>query len=489
MRRLSGLDAGFLSLETPNSHMHVASLYVYDPATVDGGYSFERVKQLVANRLHLLAPFRWRLVEVPFGLHHPIWIEDPDFDLDNHIRPVTLPAPGDDQALAELAGEFMSRRLDRSRPLWEMWFVDGLAGGKVAILSKTHHAAIDGVSGAELTANLLDVSPETVIHPPPDPPWAPDPVPTEAEMLAYAINSIIRQPAKLADTLRRAVGSAVSGHDGSSGSDAVASAGLFRAPRTSFNGPISGDRVFAFTSVALEEIKRVRAAHGGTVNDVVLALCAGALRRYLLDREELPSDPLVAMVPISVRTEDQKSTMGNRVSNMFVAMHTNVGDPVERFRRIRHASAEAKTRATASAAPTIADWAEFAAPAIAASAARLYASLRLAERVRPLFNLTISNVPGPSIPLYSAGARMIAWYPMGPIFDGIGLNITVMSYMGVMHFGLVADRESVPNASQIANYVADALRELLAAANGDSAPAKPPARKAPTKQRTIPTDV
>ena len=210
MRRLTGLDASFLYLETPNNHMHVAATYVYDPATGPEGHSFERVKQLVANRLHLLPPFRWRLVEVPFGLHHPLWIEDPDFDLDYHVRRASLPAPGDDRVLAEFAADFMSRPLDRRHPLWEMYVVDGLAGGKIAILSKTHHAAIDGASGAELTANLLDVSPETVVYPPQDPPWVPERVPSDAEMLTYALKSLVRQPAKFVEAVKTSVKAALS---------------------------------------------------------------------------------------------------------------------------------------------------------------------------------------------------------------------------------------------------------------------------------------
>ena len=199
MRRLTGLDASFLYLETPNNHMHVASTYIYDPGDAQG-YSFERVRALVENRLHLLPPFRRRLVNVPFGLHHPIWIEDPDFDLDYHLRRATLPAPGDKFALAEMAADFMSRPLDRRRPLWEMCIVDGLEGGKVAMLSKTHHAAIDGASGAELTANLLDLSPETVIHQPPV--WTPERVPSDVEMLAYAVNSLAKQPTALVTAIR-----------------------------------------------------------------------------------------------------------------------------------------------------------------------------------------------------------------------------------------------------------------------------------------------
>ena len=468
MRRLTGLDASFLYLETPNNHMHVASTYIYDPADAPD-YGFDRVRTLVENRLHLLPPFRRRLVVVPFGLHHPFWIEDPDFDLDYHLRRATLRAPGDKFALAEFAADFMSRPLDRRRPLWEMYVVDGLEGGKVAMLSKTHHCAIDGASGAELTANLLDLTPEPVIHQPP--PWTGERVPSELEMFGYAVNSLAKQPAQLVQAVQSLVTTTRAKRSRREAEpDKATPPGMFKSPRTSLNVPIGPHRSFGFTSVTLDDIKTIRAAFGGTVNDVVLAVCAGALRQYLLTRDELPDDPLVAMVPISVRTQDQKGAMGNRVANMLVSLATNVADPGERFAAIRQATAASKEQANAIGADTLSNWTEFAAPALAARAARLYSSMRLAERHKPAFNVTISNVPGPNIALYSAGALMTEWYPMGPIFDGTGLNMTVMSYRGVVHFGLVACRETVPDVWGLAAMVDQSFAELLIAARPSSDP-------------------
>jgi diacylglycerol O-acyltransferase / wax synthase len=466
MRRLTGLDASFLYLETPNNHMHVAGVYVFDPSDVPGGYSFDRCKAVIANRLHRLPPFRWRLVEVPFGLHHPIWVEDPDFDLDYHVRRAALPAPGGRAELAAFAADIAGRQLDRRRPLWEIHIVEGLENGYVAMVSKTHHAAIDGASGAELSANLLDLGPEPVIYE--EPQWLPERIPSDTEMVVYALNSLTKQPAQLVRTVKDTIETAVTMRNRPKVEGVTPPPAPFSAPRTSINGPITPHRAFAMTEVSLADIKTIRAAFGGTVNDVVLALCTGALRRYLIDRSELPMDPLVAMVPMSVRAEDQKGAMGNRVTNMFVALPTQLAASSERLRNIQDATKAAKDQATAIGAETLSNWAEFAAPAVAARAARLYASMKLADRHRPLMNVTISNVPGPQFPLYSVGARLVSWYPMGPIFDGSGLNMTVMSYLGVVYFGLLACKETVPDVDGLAAYVRAAADELLDEAQGDA---------------------
>lgn len=468
MQRLSGLDATFLYLETSNNHMHVAGVYVFDPTGVPGGMPFERVRELVRNRLHRLPPFRRRLVEVPFGLHHPVWVEDPAFDLDYHVRRAALPTPGDHRELLRFAGEVMGRPLDRRHPLWEMYVVEGLVDGHVAMITKTHHAAIDGGSGAELSVNLLDLTEDTVVYEEPE--WQPEPIPEDSRVLVDALGALSRQPARLVDVIRRTIGTLARSQKEVDDRRDVLPRALFSAPRTSINQPITPHRRFATAELALDDIRKVRSVLGGTVNDVVLALCAGSLRSFLERGGELPEDPLVAMVPMSVRTEDQRGAMGNRVTNMFVALATDIADPAERLRAIQEATRQAKDQTNAIGAEALADWAEFAAPAVAARAARLYASMRLAERHRPLFNLTISNVPGPSFPLYSAGARLVAWYPMGPIFDGSGLNITVMSYMGVLHFGLLACPETVPMLDEIAAGLGDAMQELLAAAAAEAAP-------------------
>jgi len=463
MQRLSGLDATFLYLESPSNLMHVASTTVFDPSTVPGGYSFDKVKELVASRLHLLPPFRRRLLEVPFQLHHPLWIEDPDFDLDYHMRRAALPSPGGEQELADFAADVMSRPLDRTKPLWEMYVIEGLENGLIATVTKTHHAAIDGVSGNELTVNLLDLQPEPM-ETVPDTEWKPDRIPTDLELVGYALNSLARQPILGLKAARRTLEAAVTLRRRNRRPEITPPPAPFAAPRTPINKAITPRRAFAFTQLPLDDVKMIKNALGGTVNDVVLALCAGALRSYLEQRGELPSDPLVAMVPISVRTEDLKGAMGNQVSQMLVSLATTIDDPVERLHEITKSTEGAKEQEKAIGAETLMNWAEFAAPAVAARAARLYSNMKLADRHRPLFNVTISNVPGPNFPLYSAGARMVAMYPLGPIADGGGLNMTVMSYMGTMFFGLNACRDLVPDVWNIARGLDEALDELRKAA-------------------------
>jgi diacylglycerol O-acyltransferase / wax synthase len=463
MQRLTGLDATFLYMESPSTHMHVASTAVFDPSTVPGGYDFEKVKDLVASRLPLLPPFRRRLVTVPFELHHPLWIEDPGFDLDYHVRRAGLPAPGGTAELAELAADFISRPLDRSRPLWELLVVEGLEQGYVAQLAKVHHAAIDGVSGAEMMVNLLDLSPEPAEAPAADE-WRPDRIPTDLELVGYALASLARQPFRAAKAARRTAAMALDLRRRNRLPDVSPPPAPFAAPRTSLNRAITPHRRVAFASVPLADVKMVKNAFGTTVNDVVLALCAGALRRHLDQRGELPAEPLVAMVPISVRTDDEKGTMGNRVSSMLTSLATDVDDPVERLLAIREGTRRAKDQDRAIGAETLTQWTEFAAPGLFARAARLYSRMKLADRHRPIFNLTISNVPGPPFPLYGAGARLVAYYPMGPIADGGGLNITVMSYLDSMDFGLVACRETVPGVWDIAAGLEASLEELRKAA-------------------------
>jgi diacylglycerol O-acyltransferase len=480
MQRLSGMDASFLYLETPANHMHVAATAIFDPSTVPGGYSFEKIRDLVESRLHLLPPFRRRLLTIPFALHHPLWVEDPDFDLEYHVRRAALPAPGGEAELAEFAEQVMARPLDRSRPLWEMYVVEGLEHGHIATVTKTHHAAIDGVSGAELTVNLLDLSADAPPTPPPDVPWKPDRIPSDLELFTYTMNSLARSPVRGFKAARRTVETALNLRRRNRSSGVQAPPAPFSAPRTPLNVPITPHRRFAFTEVSLDDVKMVKNALGGTVNDVVLALCSGTLRNYLDAKGVHPDRPLLAMIPISVRTDDQKGAMGNRVSSMFVALATDIDDPVERLHAITEGTRHAKDQEKAIDAGTLAsDWVEFAAPALAARAARLMSRMQSGGRIGPMSNVTVSNVPGPPFPLYSAGARMVAMYPMGPILDGSALNITVMSYMGSMYFGLVAGREAVPEVWDIARGITAALDELKKAADGTASPT-------PKKPRTKP---
>src|SRR3954447_15347688 len=300
MQRLTGLDASFLYLETPSSHMHVASLIILDPSETGAPVSVEEVKRVYGERLHLAAPFRRRLVEIPFGLHHPLWVEDPDFDLDYHLRHIAVPPPGGPQELADLAAHLVSLHLDRTRPLWECWIIEGLEHGHVAALTKVHHAAIDGVAGNEITVAMLQLGPEDEPAPPTEE-WKPDRIPTEVERLGYAMNSLARTPVRAAKTMRRTVETTMRVRSRNRRPDAHPPPGFFDAPRTSFNVALAPHRSFGFSSLSLSDVKMVKNAFGATVNDVVLAMCAGALRRYLDNNNEAVDAPLVAMVPVSVR--------------------------------------------------------------------------------------------------------------------------------------------------------------------------------------------
>ena len=502
MKRLTGLDAGFLSMETRTSAMHVAGLAIYDPTDSAGGtVTVDDVKDMVRSRLHLAPPFRQRLVEVPFQLHFPLWIEDPDFDLDNHIRRVAVPAPGGTRELDELAAELDAIQLDRSRPLWEMWFIEGLEGGRVATLTKVHHAAMDGASGSEITVALFDLTPEVTEHPVAEP-WEPDPVPSDIEMLTYATRSLIRQPIGVLKALRRTARAALDvrslTRSLAEASDRSSAPLPFTAPPTSINGAITSSRAVTTATLSLTDVKRVKNAFGTTVNDVVLALCAGTLRRYFERLDEAVDGPLLAMVPVSVRTEDQKTDMGNKVSSMFASLATDVEDPVQRLAAIHEGMRGAKEQHQAIGADTLTDWAEFAAPAVFGRAMRLYARMGLADRHRPIFNLTISNVPGPPFPLYSAGAKLVANYPLGPIMDGAAVNITVMSLEDSLDFGILACPDAVDDVQSLADGLQTALDELLAAADATSrdsggsagavaaaAPATGAARKKATVERVI----
>jgi WS/DGAT/MGAT family acyltransferase len=463
VQQLTGLDAAFLAMETSAVFGHIGSICVLDPSTAPEPLTLDRLTAMIEQRLHLLPPFRRRLVNVPLGLDQPYWIEDPDFDIEYHVRELALPAPGDDKQLAEQAARLHARPLDRTRPLWELYLIHGLQGDRMAVYSKVHHAAIDGVSGSELLTAVLDITPEgravEQVR------WQPERAPAALEVLSRSVVSMASHPLRAArmslDLLRSAPSLAMSLRR--SGSDVLPSARL-RAPSTPFNKPISPHRRWAFRTLPLEDVKRVKNAHGGTVNDVVMAVSTGALRRWLLDHDALPDSPLVAAVPVSIRTDDEKGANGNKVSTMFAGLPTHVADPLERLQLCSAAMQAAKEQHGALPATLLSDVTQFAMPALAGQAARLAARVRLLERVNP-FNLFISNVPGPNLPLYYAGARLLGYYPLSAIADGQGLNITVCSLDGGMHFGLIADRELVPDLDTMAGYLEDELAILLKAAS------------------------
>jgi len=467
MRQLSGLDSSFLRMETPSTYGHVASLAIFDPATAPHPVGYHEVRALIEARLHLVPPFRRRLVEVPLGLDHPYWIEDPDFDLDFHLRHIAVPPPGDRGQLAELAVRIAARHLDRSRPLWEMYVIEGLEGGHIAQLTKIHHACIDGVAGAEILGVLLDLEPEAPATPPPSEPWQWEREPSSREMLARGMLGAFTQPRvgmRLARQSVPALGSIMRNFalsaPGVKKRDDVLSRPSVSAPRTPFNGTITPHRRWAFGSLPISSVKTVKNAMGATVNDVVMALCAGALRRWLIEHDALPDGPLLAMVPVSIRDDSERGDGGNKISAMVAVLPTDEADPRRRLEAMQGEMSVAKHEHGALPATLLQDFAQFTPPSVLGTASRVAARARLMDRVNLPFNVVISNVPGPQLPLYTSGARMEGIYPISAIVDGVGLNMTLMSYNGNLDFGLVADRDMVPDIWSLIDYLGEELETL-----------------------------
>jgi diacylglycerol O-acyltransferase / wax synthase len=485
MRQLTSLDAQFLAVESSRTYGHVGGLAIYDPSTTPRGeLTVPDLCRLVSERLHLLPPFTWRLVSVPLGLAHPYWIEDPDFDLDFHIRESAVPPPGTDRQLAETVARIFARPLDRNRPLWELYLIHGLPEGRVALLTKIHHSVVDGVSGNEILTVLLDPSPEGREIAPPLEERATESPPGELSMLGRGLLSLPLQPLKALRSapsalphlpmlpgasalpggptlargltrVRRRLG--VEPHD-----PEILEATGARPPKTCFNGPISGHRRFSFGQMSLDRVKAIKNETGTTVNDVVVSLCAGALREWLNERSELPSKPLVALVPVSVRTEDEQGTFGNKVAGMIVPIPTNQADPRRRLKRTHEYLRGAKERHRATPASLLTDATSFIPPAVASLAARTTIEL-LGRTGRPPVNVVISNVPGPRNPLFIAGAKLEANYPVSVVIDGVGLNITVMSYLDHLDFGIVSDRDQIDDVWPLLDRLRDALDELESA--------------------------
>jgi diacylglycerol O-acyltransferase / wax synthase len=482
VHQLTGLDAQFLAIETPRQIGHVSMLTILDPTTRPNGViELEDVHALVAERLPLLPPFRWRLREVPFALDYPYWIDDPHFDLEYHVRELALAPPPTDEKLATQVARITARPLDRTRPLWELYLIHGLQNGHVGLLTKIHHAAVDGLSGAEILGVLMDPSPEGRAAPPAAA-TAPDREPGQYEMLARALAGAPRY----LDRVVRALPSALATIEDNpylSGIPGAKTVGrstvrLVRAlpgekssvlerttltpPRTSFNGRVSAHRRFAFGQLSLEEAKAVKNHYGCTLNDVVMTVCAGAVRRWLIEHDELPDTPLVAQVPVSVRTAEQRGSYGNRIGVISAPVYSNEPDPVKRLELTHEALRVAKERHKAVPARMLQDTAQFIPPAVFARATRV--TLSLSAIRRPVWNLVISNVPGPQDTLYCAGAEVKALYPVSVVTDGLGLNITVFSYCGHIDVGIVADREQMPDVWKLIGWLQDSLGELDGAA-------------------------
>ncbi|OBG64876.1 wax ester/triacylglycerol synthase family O-acyltransferase [Mycobacterium sp. E735] len=460
MQRLSGLDASFLYLETSSQPMHVCSIMELDTSTMPGGYTFDRLRDALSLRIKAIPEFREKLANSPLNLDHPVWVDDENFLLDRHLHRIALPAPGGRAELAEICGHIAESPLDRRRPLWEMWVIEGVAGtdchrdGRLAVMTKVHHAGVDGVTGANLMSQLCSTEADA---PPPDPAGGVG----GASGWQIAAGGLVRfaaRPLQLANVVPDTVSSVVATLRRALEGQAMARP--FAAPATVFNARITDRRNIAYAELNLGDVKAVKNHFGVKVNDVVMALVSGVLRQFLADRDALPDSPLVASVPVSVHGKSDRPGR-NQVSAMFSSLHTDIADPAERLRAIAHANSVAKEHSSAIGASLLQDWTQFAAPAVFGIAMRLYARTRFTDTM-PVHNLVVSNVPGPQVPLYMLGCEVKAMYPLGPIFHGSGLNITAMSLQGKLDIGLLSCPDLLPDLWEMADEFAVAMEELLA---------------------------
>ena len=468
MQPLSGLDAAFLYLETPRTPMHVAGLSIFERTGDGARLEFATFRAHVAARVHLVRTYRERLVMVPLGLGKPYWIDDPDFDLDLHLHHVTLPSPGAWHDLRDLFAAVVSRPLNRARPLWEMTFVEGLEAvdgvppGSCALIAKVHHAAIDGLSGGAMLGVLLDPTPDVAdAHPPAA--WKPAQPPGPVRVLARSGLDFLRWPVKAFDLLSATVRSAARLPFVPHVEGADVHPWLYTSPHTRLNVPVSADRVWDCLSIPLARVKAVKAlVPGSTVNDVLLALSAGALRRYLAEKGDLPQQPLIAMMPISTRPAAASTAMGNQVSAILVDLATDEADPLLRLHRIHAGVRQNKALHQAVEAQALVDSSQLIPFSLATIAARLYTNSQVTRAINPIFNCVITNIPGPQQPVYLRGARMVANMGMTPVYDGVGLLITIFSYDGVLTISATSCREIMPDTERFIAYLEMSLTELEA---------------------------
>jgi len=455
MIRVSSLDAGMLYVETAEMPMHTMGVLILERPNHS---IFEALSRVIEQRLHLLAPFRRRLLEDPLQLGDPHWIEDPDFSLENHFRRAAVPSPGTMRELSEFVGDFASRVLDRSKPLWELRLVEGLDGGKVAVVAKIHHAAMDGGRLVALIGTLLDLTPDGHRASPPHDAWVPDAEPSFWWLAADTARALARKPLgalrSITDVGATILENALP-HRGSNGDAAK----LFEAPPTPLNGALSPQRVVAMADVAFDDVKAIKNAFATTVNDVVLAASCGALRSWLQSRGALPERSLVANVPVTVRSEGDDD-VGNRVSMILVHLPVRTEDPLTRLMTIRFETRRAKEQHGSEGKDVFRQTTDLltniAVPWLLTHAMEAYARSHLADRLPFLWNLVISNLPGPPVPLYCGGAKLLSLYPFGPVQHGSGLNLTVMSTMGRLCLGAMACKRMVPDVDDLATgFVAE----------------------------------
>ena len=467
MKQLSGMDTTFLYLETPNSPMHVGGVTIYEPEKPGTPFDFNKYRDFIESRLHLVSTFRERLVGAPLKLDYPYWVEDPNFNLNFHIHHMALPQPAGWLELRKLAEQIFAKPLDRSRPLWELTFIEdlkikGLTQGSFAMVSKVHHAAIDGVSGAGMLAAILEptIKPQKFEE---KKPWHPKPLPSELGMISSASLNVLRQPVKFIKFLPNAIKSAtrVGALRIIKGVELPPSP--LTAPRTRFNVPVSSNRSWDAALFSLEQIKRLKNAAGVTLNDVVLGICSIALESYLSEKNEIPKKSLVAMIPISIRQESQTGTSGNQVSAMTVSLETKEKNLLNRLKKIKQNSVSAKMYNQAIGVKTIMEYYDTVPFALGSLASRLYTYTAMAKRHNPLFNVVITNIPGPQIPLYMNGARLQGNYGCVPILDGIGIILTMFSYAGTFSISVTTCKEIMPDVENFMNHVKSAFESLESA--------------------------
>jgi diacylglycerol O-acyltransferase len=455
--RLSGLDASFLHMERAGAHMHVASTIIFEGEAP----SHAEFRDHISSRLHLVPRFRQKLRQVPFDQGRPVWVDDPHLNLDYHVRQTALPAPGSEEQLRNLGARIFSQQLDRTKPLWELWLVEGLDGDRFAIVGKSHHALVDGVSGVDITTVLFDLEPDPADPPMRPPKWAPRPEPTDLQLLGEALRERATSPREIVRGFRAALRGPRQVLRGVGATGKMIGAGM-AAPSTPFNVEIGPHRRLAFVRTDLGLLKQVKDEHGGTVNDVVLSVVAGALGNYLRARGHDTEDlELRAMVPVSVRAEEEHGALGNRISAMMAPLPVWCEDPVERLHLVSETMGDLKGSGQAVGAEILTKITDFAPPTIASQAARLQPAQRF-------FNLVVTNVPGPQFPLYVLGRKMEAIFPMVPLARRQALCIGIMSYNGTINFGLVGDYDAMADLDSFALDLEASVEEIV-----DTLPARP----------------
>jgi diacylglycerol O-acyltransferase len=471
MEQLSGMDSAFLYMETAKTPMHIGGIAIYDPSTAPNGFvRFKDILKFIEERLHLAKSFRRKVVTPPLNMDYPYWVEDSDFDLEYHVRHIALPQPGDWRQLCIQAARLHSRMLDLKKPLWEFTVVEGLnkipgvPKGSYAIISKIHHAAIDGVSGVDIATALHSPSPENVVTPP-EKPWVPERTPSSVELIARAqLNTVAlpfrfgRQVAKTLPGLARLIQGVARG---------TLRSGFGGVPRTRFNGSVGSHRVVGGCDFDLATMKEMRLKiPGATVNDVVVAIVGGAMRQYLKGKSELPSESMVAMAPISVRSAGERNTLGNQVSAMTIPIGTHIADPIARLSFVHDEAENSKALTKAVGARELSDYSKFTPSMLTGLAARLYVGLGLANRVAPMFNTVITNIPGPPVPLYMNGARLVTQYGLGPVFEGMGIIHPVFSNFGRITISFTSDRDIMPDPEHYQECIQESFEEMRAATLG-----------------------